>query len=144
MVILEARDVLWGWLASLRQTFQLVSRICLLMACMLWELARTSSVTPWQSSLFSSDRHSWVSLGDWGGLGDSYPIWSHVFHSLTTRLTCPVISIQGSGSTLALVRQNIVEVLYLYAWLENGLELWNGLENGLEFTFFIAIPNSTV
>ena len=35
------------------------------------------------------------------------------------------------GSTSALVRQNIVEVLHLYAGLENGLEWWNGVCNGL-------------
>ena len=38
---------------------------------------------------------------------------------------------RGGGSTLALVRQNIAEVLYLYAGQENGLEWWNGPWNGL-------------
>ena len=38
----------------------------------------------------------------------------------------------GGGSTLALVRQNIVEALYLDAGLENGLVyVWNRLWNGL-------------
>jgi len=40
---------------------------------------------------------------------------------------------ETSGSTLALVRQNIVGALYLYAaaGLENGLEWWNGPWNWL-------------
>ena len=62
------------------------------------------------------------------------------FPTLTRNLSFSSVQflLQGGGSTLALVRQNIVEVLYLCARLENGLE-WT-----MEFTFFIAIPNSTV
>jgi len=37
----------------------------------------------------------------------------------------------GGRSTLALIQQNIIDTLYLYAGLENGLEWWNGLWNGL-------------
>jgi len=41
----------------------------------------------------------------------------------------------GGGRTLALLGQNIVKVLYLYAGLENGLVnglvWWNGLWNGV-------------
>jgi len=64
--------------------------------------------------------------------------WPCCFHPLGA------IKHREGRRTLALVRQNIVEALYLYAWLENGLELWNGLEWTVEFTFIIAILNSTV
>jgi len=37
----------------------------------------------------------------------------------------------GSGSTLALVRQNIVEALYLDAGLENGL-VYVGIDYGMD------------
>jgi len=49
----------------------------------------------------------------------------------------------GGGSTLALVRQNIVEALCLYAGMENGMVDWT-MEWTMEFTLFIAITNSTV
>ena len=39
---------------------------------------------------------------------------------------------RGGGSTLALVRQNIVEVLYLYAGLENGL-VCSGIDYGMDY-----------
>jgi len=35
--------------------------------------------------------------------------------------------LRGGGSTITLVRQNIVEALYVYAGQENELEWWNGL-----------------
>ena len=69
VAILAARDVLWCWLASLRQAFQSDSRINFLIPCRSWELLsafKTRSVAPWQSSLFSSDRHSSTTLRDRG------------------------------------------------------------------------------
>jgi len=39
-------------------------------------------------------------------------------------------------------RQNIVEVLNLYAWLENGLVWWNRLWNGLRYGIYIFHSNA--
>ena len=69
VAIWAARNVLWCRLASLRQAFESVSRINFLIPHRPWVLLsafKTRSVTLWQSSLFSSDRHSCMSLRDWG------------------------------------------------------------------------------
>ena len=67
--------------------------------------------------------------------------------SVTIELSC-VLQVRVGGSTLALARQIIVEALYINAGLDNGLEWWNGVWNGLQNKkkqhIFIAILNSTV
>jgi len=65
-------------------------------------------------------------------------VFHSIFHHNDLR-TIVVMYFRDGGSTLALVRQNIVEALHIYAeaakqvslidGLENGLEWWNGLWN---------------
>jgi len=65
-------------------------------------------------------------------------VFNSIFHHSNLR-TIVVMYCRDGRSTLALVRQNIVEALHVYAeaakqvsliaGLENGLEWWNGLWN---------------